>query len=138
MERSLDIPGRGLSETFRQVGEPETRIAVAWAIANDQHPARGDPSREPLQERHLLVGSEIMKKIEKDDIASRGDRGADILLDEPEIAVGVLCNNPGALDFPPITVEPGYRREEFSFAQIKGKQANAAADVDEGLTGRAQ
>ena len=50
-----------------------------------------------------------------------------------EAVVNALRDRIGALDLAPVAVEAADRRQEISLPQIEGKQANAAADIDERL-----
>ncbi|HXA09902.1 MAG TPA: hypothetical protein VNW28_07955, partial [Chthoniobacterales bacterium] len=68
MERHLDVPGRHLGETFGQMSEPVTRVAVARTIADDEQAARRDARREPGEEPRLFVRRKIMQDVEEDDV----------------------------------------------------------------------
>src|SRR3954453_15679915 len=60
MKLNFHVPSSGLGEAFRQVGEPETRIPITWAIANDQQSTWRDASCQSLQQDHLVVRGEVV------------------------------------------------------------------------------
>ena len=133
MERRSHVPGRRLGEAFRQMRQPETSVAVARTVANDEQAAGSDARREPRKKARLLVRAKVMQKIEKHDVASLCNRIADILFDEIEIIINALLHRVGALDFAAVTVKAADRREKVSLAQIESQQANPAADIEERL-----
>ena len=133
MERRSHVPGRYLGEAFRQMGQPETSVAVARTVANDEEAAGNDASREPRKKARLFVRAKVMQKIEKHDVARLRNRIADILFDEIEIIINAPLYRVSALDFAAVTVKPANRREKVPLAQIESQQANPAAGIEERL-----
>lgn len=119
MEGSFHIPGRDLGETLRQMSKPETRIARAWTIADDENPAGCDPARQAIEEAGLIVRRKIMQEIDEDDVTAWRDRVGDVLFDKIEVAISAGGDGVGPFDFAPVAIQPPDRRQEISLAQIE-------------------
>src|SRR6476659_1983758 len=87
MERRFHVPGDGLSEALREMGQPEAGIAVPRGIANHQHATRRDPGGETLEQTHLIVRREVMEEVKEDNVAARDKRFTGVLFDEIEIVI---------------------------------------------------
>ena len=131
MERRSQVPGRRLGEAFRQMRQPETGVAVARTVTNDEQAAGSDARRELIKKAHLVVRAKIMQEIEKHDVASLRNRIADILFEESKIVINALHYRVGTLDFAPVTIEADDRREKIPLAQIESEQTNPAAEIEE-------
>src|SRR5205085_8660921 len=113
---------------------PETRPAFPRAVADDQKTPWSDAAGKMRQERVLRRLGQIVKHIKESNVAGENrNRSEHVLVSKIDIVIVGGGDPAPVANLARIQIEPEHRLAAGAFAKVKGQQADAAPDIENGI-----